>query len=94
MYFLLQKAYNIKYFCYYIFIYLSFVKKLSDWWNQAVGKTVAEKRRAFERWQQRRNRVTYDRYRAHNVVVKRAVKVCKKNGGLVIGRAIGELFRW
>ena len=36
---------------------------------------VAERRRAFEEWLQRRDRVTYDRYRAQRVVLKRAAQV-------------------
>ena len=39
-------------------------RKGSEWWNEEVGRAVAEKRRAFEEWLQRRDRVTYDRYRA------------------------------
>ena len=42
------------------------------------GRPVAEKRRAFEEWLQRSDRVTYDRYRAQRVVVKRAVHVAKR----------------
>ena len=34
--------------------------KWSEWWNQEVGGAVAERRRAFEEWLQRRDRVTYD----------------------------------
>ena len=52
-------------------------RKWSEWWNEEVGRAVAEKRRAFEEWLQRRERLTYDRYRAQRVVVKRAVKVVK-----------------
>ena len=40
---------------------------------------MAEKRRAFEEWLQRRDSVTYDRYRAQRVVVKWAVQVAKRN---------------
>ena len=47
-------------------------KKGSEWWNEAVGGAVAGKR-SFEEWLQRRDRVTYDRYRAPRMVVKRAV---------------------
>ena len=36
----------------------------SEWWNEEVSRAVAEKRRAFEEWLQRRDRVTYDRYLA------------------------------
>ena len=53
-------------------------RKKSDWWNEEVGGAVAEKRRAFEEWLQRRDRVTYDRYWAQRVVLKRAVKVAKR----------------
>ena len=48
-------------------------RKGSEWWNEEVGKAVAEKRRAFEEWLQRRDMVTYDRYWAHRVAVKLAV---------------------
>ena len=34
--------------------------KGSEWWNEEVGRAVAEKRRAFEEWLQRRDRVAYD----------------------------------
>ena len=50
-------------------------RKGSEWWNVEVGGTVAEKSRAFEEWLQRTDRVTYDRYRAQRVVMKRAVKI-------------------
>ena len=69
-------------------------KKGSEWWNEEVGRAVAEKRRGFEEWLQRRDRVTNDRYRAQRVVVKRTVRGhAKKNGGPAMGRAIGKLFR-
>ena len=45
-----------------------------------MGRAVAEKRRA-EECLQRRDRVTYDRYRAQRVVVKRAVQVAKRMAG-------------
>ena len=64
-------------------------RKGSEWWNVEVDKAVAEKRSAFEEWLQRRDRVTYDRYRAQRVVVKQSPR-CKKNGGLAMERAIGE----
>ena len=38
-------------------------RKGSEWWNEEVGRAVDEKRRAFEEWHQRRDRVNYDRYR-------------------------------
>ena len=30
----------------------------SEWWNEEVGRAMAEIRRAFEEWLQRRDRVT------------------------------------
>ena len=45
----------------------------------------------FVEWLPRRDRVTYDRYRAHTVVVKRAVKVAKRMADLEMGRAIGGI---
>ena len=53
-------------------------RNVSEWWNEEVGGAVAEKRRAFEEWLQRRATVSYDRYRAQRVVLKRAVKVAKR----------------
>ena len=53
-------------------------RKGSEWWNEEVGRAVAGKRRAFEEWPQRRDRVTFDRYRAQRVVVKREVQVAKR----------------
>ena len=67
-------------------------KKGSEWWNEEVGMAVAEKRRAFEEWLQRRDRVTYDRYRAHRVVEKLAVQAQKKNRGPAMGERLGNDF--
>ena len=58
--------------------------------NEEVGRAVAEKRRAFEEWLQRRDKVSYDRYRAQRVAVKLAVQAAKKNGGPAMGRVIVE----
>ena len=49
----------------------------SEWWNKEVGRAVAKKRRAFEVWLQRRDRITYDRYQAQRVAVKLAVQAAK-----------------
>ena len=57
-------------------------KKGDEWWNEEVGRVVAEKRRAFEEWLQRRDRVTYDRYRAQRVAVKQAVQAAKRMAAL------------
>ena len=64
-------------------------RKGSEWWNEEVGRAVAEKRRAFEQWLQRRDRFTYDRYRAQRVVVKLAVQAAKR----MADRRWGERFR-
>ena len=53
-------------------------RKGSEWWNEEVGGAVAEKRRAFEEWLPRRDKVAHDRHRAQRVVVKRVGKVEKK----------------
>ena len=50
----------------------------SEWWNEEVSRVVAEKRRAFDEWLQRRDKATYDRYRAQRVAVKQAVQAAKK----------------
>ena len=64
-------------------------RKWSEWWNEEVGWVVAEKRRAFEEWNERRDRVSNDRYRTQIVVVKRAVQVAKRMADRRWG-AIGE----
>ena len=43
-----------------------------------MGRAVTKKRRAFEEWLQRRDWVTYDRYRAQRGVVKWAVELQKE----------------
>ena len=68
-------------------------RKGSEWWNEEVGREVAEKRRAFEEWLQGRDRVTYDRYRAQRVVVKRAAKVAKRMADLRWGQRLGNDFQ-
>ena len=65
-------------------------RKRCEWWNEKEGRAVAEKRRTFEEWLQRRDRVIYDRYRAQRVAVKLAIQAAKKNGGPAMVRAIGE----
>ena len=50
----------------------------SEWWSKEVAVVGAEKRRAFEEWLQRRDRVTYDRYREQKAVVKQRVEVGKR----------------
>ena len=46
--------------------------------NEQVDGAVTEKRKAFEEWLQRRDRVSYDIYQAQRVLVNRAVKVAKR----------------
>ena len=53
-------------------------RKGSEWWNEEIGRAVGEKRRAFEEWLQRRDRVTYDKYRAQRVVAKLQFKLKKR----------------
>ena len=64
--------------------------KGSEWLNEEVGRTLGEKRRAIEEWLQRRDRGTYDRYRAQRVVVKRAVKVAKRMADWRWGERLGN----
>ena len=65
-------------------------RKGSEWWNEEVSRAVAEKRRAFEDWLQRRDRVTHDRYQAQRVAVKLAVQAAKIIADRRWLRAIGE----
>ena len=52
-------------------------RKGSEWWNE-VGRAVSEKRRVFEEWLQRTDKVAYDRYQAQRVAVKLAVQAAKR----------------
>ena len=65
----------------------------NEWWNEEVGGPVAEERIAFEKWLPRRDMVTYERYWAQRVVVKRAVKVAKTNGGLAMNSNLRMISR-
>ena len=65
----------------------------SEWWNEEVGRTVTGKRRAFEEWLLRRYRVTYDRYGAQRVAVKRAVQVAKRTADRRWGEQLGNNFK-
>ena len=67
-------------------------RKGSEWWNEEVGRGVAEKRRAFEEWLQRRDRVTYDRYRAPRVAVNLAVQPAKRMADRRWGERLGNDF--
>ena len=59
-----------------------------------MGRAVAEKRRAFQEWLQRRERVTNDRYRsAHKVVVKQAVQAAKRMADRRWGERLGNDFK-
>ena len=53
---------------------------------------MAEKRRAFEEWLQRRYRVTYGRYRAQRVVVKWTIKAAKRMADWRWGERLGNDF--
>ena len=57
-----------------------------------MGGAVAQKRRAFEEWLQRRDRVTYDRYRTQRVAVKLAVKAEERMADRRWGERLGNDF--
>ena len=67
-------------------------RKGSERWNEQVGRAVAEKRRAFEEWLQRKDRVTYDRYWAHRVAVKLEVQAAKRMEDRRWGERLGNDF--
>ena len=57
-----------------------------------MGRAVAEKRRAFEEWLQKRDRVTYDRYRAQRLAAKLAVQAAKRMADRRWGERLGNDF--
>ena len=58
-----------------------------------MGRVVAKRRKAFEEWLQRRDKVTYDRYQAQRVVVKLAVKAAKRMVDRQWGEQLGNDFK-
>ena len=58
-----------------------------------MSRAVAEKRRAFEEWLQRRDRVTYDRYWAQRVAAKQAVQLAKRMADQRWGERLGNYFK-
>ena len=50
-----------------------------------MGRAVDEKRRAFEEWLQRRDRVTYDRYQAQRLAVQAAKRMADRRWGERLG---------
>ena len=69
-------------------------RKGSEWWYEEVGRSVVEKRRAYEQWLQRTDRVTYDRYRAQRVAVKLAVQAAKRMADRGWGERLGNDFEF
>ena len=63
-------------------------RKGSEWWNEEMGRAVAEKRRAFLEWLHRKDRVTCD-IPGTESGCETGSSSCKKNGRLAMGRAIG-----
>ena len=57
-----------------------------------MGRAVTEKRRAFQEWLQRRDRVIFNRYRAQRVAVKMAVQAAKRMADRRWGERVGNDF--
>jgi len=49
------------------------VRKGSEWWCEEVSVVIAEKRRAYEVWLQRKDEVSYERYKEKRNRAKRVV---------------------
>ena len=58
-----------------------------------MGGAVAEKRRAFMEWLQRRDRVSYDRSKAQRVGVKQAAKVADRMADWLWDERLGNEFK-
>ena len=55
-----------------------------------MGWAMVEKRRAFQDWLQRRDRVTYDRYQAPRVAVTLTVQAAKRMEDRRWGERLGN----
>ena len=66
-------------------------EKGREWWSDEVGVVVAENRWDFEEWLQRRDTVTYDRYRAQKAVVKQTGKVAKTIADWRVGERLSAI---
>ena len=69
------------------------VKKGSEWWNDRVREVVADKRRAYEVWLQRKNAETYEVYKEKRRSVKRVVREEKRKADERFGRKLSESYQ-
>ncbi|MCP4264721.1 MAG: hypothetical protein GY777_03945, partial [Candidatus Brocadiaceae bacterium] len=70
-----------------------FVRKGSEWWSEDVKKVVAEKRRAFEEWLQKKDDLSYERYRVKRNLVKQIVKEAKRVADMRWGMRLSGNFK-
>ena len=68
------------------------VRRGSEWWNDRVREVVTEKRRAYERWLQRKDAEAYEQYREVRRRVKRVVREEKRKADERFGRKLSECF--
>ena len=53
------------------------MRKESNWWCEDVRLAVTEKRYVYEVWQQRKDKVSFKRYKEKLKQTKRVVRVAK-----------------
>ncbi|KAK7907805.1 hypothetical protein WMY93_016417 [Mugilogobius chulae] len=69
------------------------VRKGSEWWCEDVRLAVTEKRRAYEVWQQRKDRKSYECYKEKRSATKRAVREARVAADERWGRRLTDNFR-
>ena len=67
-------------------------RKGSEWWNEEMREAVLVKKRAYERWLQKKDDVTYEYYKGERNRVKRMVKEAKLRADERWGQKMTESF--
>ena len=67
-------------------------RKGSEWWNEEMREAVLVKKRAYERWLQKKDDVTYEYYKGERNRVKRIVKEAKLRADERWGQKMTESF--
>ena len=69
------------------------IRKGSEWWNDKVKKAVNEKKWMYEEWLQKKDALSYGRYKRKRMEVKNVVKKAKREADERWGERMNESFR-
>jgi len=69
------------------------IRRGSEWWNEDVKKVVKEKKSMYEEWLQKKDAVSYERYKSKRMEVKNAVRKAKREADERWGERLNESFK-